>query len=343
MRRSWHNFGKVIFVGGKFVGVKFVVAWFSITQATSVQSKMPGRRSGRWVFTLNNYSNEEYEHCVETIQRDCKYGVVGRETGEAGTPHLQGFVLLNQSQRLSWLRNKFGNRYHWETARGTNEQARDYCKKEGDFAEFGEFTSQGKRTDLDELLSWMREFEEEHRRPPLSPDFAQSHPEAYLRYPRLVRLAEHRAHPVQLEFGEPRAWQRNLEEELLQEPDDRTVIFYVDPTGGSGKSWFQRWYVTEHPGTAQVLSIGKRDDLAHAIEVTNRVFFFNIPRGGMEFFQYVICENLKDRMVFSPKYNSRLKCFRQRVHVVVFCNEAPDETKMSADRYDIRNNYTNDD
>lgn len=298
------------------------------------------RRTARWCFTLNNYTNDEYDHCIQVIQRDCKYGVVGREVAESGTPHLQGFILLRSNQRLSWLRNHFGNRYHFEPTRGTNEQARDYCKKEGDFVEHGEFGGNaGRRTDLDDLLQWMREFEEQNGRPPASPDFARDHPEAYLRYPRLVRLSEHRANPVQLEFGEPREWQRDLETELLQEPDDRSVLFYVDNDGGTGKSWFQRWYVTQHPGTAQVLSIGKRDDIAHAIDATNRVFFFNIPRGGMEFLQYVILENLKDRMVFSPKYNSRLKCFRHRVHVVVFCNEQPDMEKMSLDRYDVRENY----
>lgn len=305
---------------------------------------MPGPRCSRWCFTLNNYTADEYTHCVSVCETECRYAVVGKEVAESGTPHLQGFVILQASQRLSWLRNKFGPRYHFEATRGSNVQARDYCKKEGDFVEFGTFIERGgQRTDLDQLLQWMREFETTHGRPPLSPDFARDHPQAYLRYPRLVRLAEHRSDPVRLEFGEPRPWQRNLDAELAAEPDDRHICFYVDSDGGTGKTWFQRWYITQHPGTAQVLSVGRRDDLAHAVDVTNRVFFFNIPRGGMEFLQYVILENLKDRMVFSPKYNSVLKILRHRVHVVVFCNEDPDLTKMSADRYDVRYNYNEDD
>lgn len=93
--------------------------------------------------------------------------------------------------------------------------------------------------------------------------------------------------------------------------------------------------MTKHSDKTQVLSIGKRDDIAHVIDVSKSVFFFNVPRGGMEFFQYTILEQLKDRMVFSPKYNSKMKFLHKTPHVLVFCNEEPDLTKMSEDRYHI--------
>lgn len=117
-------------------------------------------------------------------------------------------------------------------------------------------------------------------------------------------------------------------------------MFYVDPEGGKGKSWFQAWYLTKHPETTQVLSGGKRDDIAHSIDQSKSVFFFNIPRGGMEFLQYTILEQLKDQMVFSPKYNSQMKFLSKTPHVLVFCNEQPDLNKMTEDRYTIRTNYS---
>jgi hypothetical protein len=116
-------------------------------------------------------------------------------------------------------------------------------------------------------------------------------------------------------------------------------MFYVDDEGGKGKSWFQAWYLTKNPEKTQVLSAGKRDDIAHTIDKTKSVFFFNIPRGGMEYLQYPILEQLKDRMVFSPKYNSTMKFLTAVPHVVVFCNEHPDMNKMSLDRYIIINTY----
>ena len=57
----------------------------------------------------------------------------------------------------------------------------------------------------------------------------------------------------------------------------------------------------------------------------------------MEFLQYTILEQLKDRMVYSPKYNSMMKYMQFVPHVVVFCNEQPNMTAMSEDRYEIIN------
>ena len=116
---------------------------------------------------------------------------------------------------------------------------------------------------------------------------------------------------------EIRPWQRELCEELEDDPDDRTIIFYSDPEGAQSKSWFTRWYHDKY-GDTQLLRVGKRDDLAHAIDPSKRVFFFDVPRGQLEYFQYNILEQLKDKFVFSPKYNSRNKVLEKVPHVVVF-------------------------
>jgi len=55
----------------------------------------------------------------------------------------------------------------------------------------------------------------------------------------------------------------------------------------------------------------------------------------MQFLIIGLLENLKDRMVLSPKYDSKMKILRKTPHVIVFCNEDPDMDKMSADRYII--------
>jgi len=73
----------------------------------------------------------------------------------------------------------------------------------------------------------------------------------------------------------------------------------------------------------------------HCVEINTHVFLFNVPRGSMQFLNYGLLENLKDRMVLSPKYDSKMKILRKTPHVIVFCNEDPDMDKMSADRYII--------
>lgn len=83
------------------------------------------------------------------------------------------------------------------------------------------------------------------------------------------------------------------------------------------------------------MSVGKRDDMAHAIDETKRVFIIDVPRGSMEYLQYSVLEMLKDKVVFSPKYESRTKIIPHNVHVVVMCNEQPDMNKLTRDRYNI--------
>ena len=88
----------------------------------------------------------------------------------------------------------------------------------------------------------------------------------------------------------------------------------------------------------QLFTVAKRDDIAHAIDVSKDIFLFNIPRGSMEYLSYSILEMIKDRYIFSPKYNSKEKILHGKTRVVVFSNEFPDMNKMSADRFVIRTN-----
>lgn len=109
--------------------------------------------SRRWVFTLNNYTDDD----ISKISAwSCTYHVFGREVGEKNTPHLQGFIVLAKAQRLSFLK-KLHNRCHWEVARGTSAQAADYCKKDGDYVEFGTFPGdQGRRNDLERAIETLK-------------------------------------------------------------------------------------------------------------------------------------------------------------------------------------------
>lgn len=107
------------------------------------------KRHRRWVFTLNNYSDEEYAAILDSDS--LKYLIVGREVGESGTPHLQGYFELPNERTLSGLKkDPMFTRAHLEPALGSSIDNIVYCSKQGDFVTRGTPSAQGqgKRTDL---------------------------------------------------------------------------------------------------------------------------------------------------------------------------------------------------
>lgn len=293
-------------------------------------------RSNRWVFTLNNYEDADVDSLARIAESpDCVYLVYGRERAPStDTPHLQGFVIFSTRKRLGTLRLLFP-RCHLETARGSNVQASDYAKKDGDYEEFGVLPTpdQGRRSDITEYVDWLKAFDGV----PSEREIALAWPSLFVRYRRnLVQLRDFVTTPAPLEAAAHRPWQLNLKDALIPEcTDDRKILFYVDKDGGAGKSWFVRKMITDHEDRVQFLSVGKRDDIAHALNESKDIFLFSVPRGGMEYLNYHILEMIKDRLVFSPKYDSRVKRLAKVPHVVVFSNEDPDEEKLTHDRYAI--------
>lgn len=106
-------------------------------------------RTKTWVFTLNNYTEEEVEFISSLVDSgSVKYLCFGKEVGEGGTPHLQGYFELATRGRLSTCKELVSARGHFEKRRGSQQQAVDYCKKDGVFVEFGCRQRPGGRTDL---------------------------------------------------------------------------------------------------------------------------------------------------------------------------------------------------
>lgn len=103
-------------------------------------------RNRNWVFTLNNYTEEEYNNIIAT---PCRYQVVGKEVGENGTPHQQGYIEFENARTMLGIKRLFKTtRVHLETRKGTPLEATNYCKKDGDFIEIGKMSNQGARTDI---------------------------------------------------------------------------------------------------------------------------------------------------------------------------------------------------
>lgn len=96
-------------------------------------------------FTINNYTEDEFELLFQRLKEDCRYCVLGREVAETGTPHIQGYAYLSGPRAFSSWKRILGDRAHIESAKGTAEQNRTYCTKEGNFVEHGDCPVSQKR------------------------------------------------------------------------------------------------------------------------------------------------------------------------------------------------------
>jgi len=69
----------------------------------------------------------------------CTYWVAGAETGESGTPHIQFMLCFTSAKRSSTILKLFPSPVHLEVKSkdSTMKQASDYCKKDGQFVEYG--------------------------------------------------------------------------------------------------------------------------------------------------------------------------------------------------------------
>ncbi len=301
-------------------------------------NRPPRSRAKHWCFTCNNYGEADLLRLRQLGDSEqVQYLVYGRELAPTTrTPHLQGLVSFPRPRDFGVVQRLLPQS-HIEVLRSKPSQHREYCIKDGNFEEFGECpnnSQQGKRSDWNDLKDWFKE----QCPPPTETEIAERFPALYGRNRESVlRFRDLFSRFPVPDFGETslRPWQSELNERLNRPPDDRTIEFIVDYRGNTGKSWFCEYYMSLHDKQAQYLRVAKRDDLAYAINPECRVFFFDVPRKGAEYLQYVILESLKDRKVFSPKYGSRTKRIAHNVHVIVFMNEDPDSNALSNDRYEI--------
>lgn len=81
----------------------------------------------RWCFTLNNYENNDISSIVLCFNNKCKFAIIGKEVGELGTPHLQGYCEFKTKCRPKGL---LSDRIHWEKAKGNRDANVNYCSKE---------------------------------------------------------------------------------------------------------------------------------------------------------------------------------------------------------------------
>lgn len=175
----------------------------------------PSSRSRNWCFTLNNWNESDYENVLKCL-RGAKYGIVGKETGESGTPHLQGFVSFRSGKTMLAAKRAINNRCHVEPARGSAQQNKDYCCKDGNFEEFGTMPQDPRKQGERERQRW-----DAARAAARAGDIEEVDSDIYVRYYSTLKriAADHKPVPDRLEKMEH--------------------VWYHAPSG-YGKSWKAR-------------------------------------------------------------------------------------------------------
>lgn len=275
----------------------------------------------RWVFTLNNWTPEEYS-AVETFAATCRCCVVGKERGN-GTPHLQGAFVLRKRQRLAGLKKVFP-RAHFEPMRGTWEQQLAYCGKEGDVATWGEHLPERGRGDLSLARTVITE----------APDMDSWRSDVSIeavvaKYPRWCQMVWDLRKPPVFELPDLRPWQQELLDMVALPAEDRKIHWYVDFVGGAGKTTISKYLLSRGAFKAS----GKAADILYAYSQRPAdICIFDFPRSNAEFICYGAVEAIKDGTFFVGKYESH--CFYKptATHVIVFANCEPEPGKFSVDR-----------
>ncbi len=271
-----------------------------------------------WSYTVNNYTDANQ---VDLKLIECVYHVYGYEVGESGTPHLQGTICFSKNMRVTAVRKLIPG--HVELTRN-KEASIAYSKKDGNFWENGTppLAKSGKASDsitystVSGCDTW---------------DDVLKIPNIACKLSWAKEVWRKKAAPITDLPTSLKPWQ---EEEIvtLLKQDNRKIRFIVDYKGGLGKTVLAKHLVQEHG--AFYTRGGKHADIAYAYDRQN-IVCFDMSRSNEEaHWPYPVMECFKDGMLFSGKYESLTKIFPS-CKVIVLCNQHPDTTKLSTDRYDI--------
>lgn len=136
-------------------------------------------RYREFVFTINNYTENDLELLCKLNYRYIITGYEGKEEGK--TPHIQGYIYFKDAKTFTSLK-KYMPRAHIEVRAkdSTSHAAIEYCKKEGHYDEDGEPPTQGERTDIKNVANMIKEGKKVK-------DVAMAYPEVYIKFHRGIQ------------------------------------------------------------------------------------------------------------------------------------------------------------
>lgn len=119
-------------------------------------TKTPSFKCRKYVFTLNNYLQEEVDKIKLFLEQKTLKFIFGYEVGENGTPHLQGYMEFKNPVHFDSLK-KVNSRWHLEKARGNVDDNFNYCSKDGNYEVKGIEPPYIENLKEEDLYDWEKE------------------------------------------------------------------------------------------------------------------------------------------------------------------------------------------
>lgn len=308
--------------------------------------------------TLNNWTPEELQQLRTAATKPgakIKYIVFIQETGAEGTPHLQIYAQAFTKLSVKAWHTELGDRVANIVPTDNPAAARSYCMgyqggqpKDGSdlstVEEYGKKPSQGERNDLSEAADEVRETALQDimstgskHEPVIMKHYAYFKDlDILMNHKRTFKRAR-AEHNEYLETREKQPWEYKLKEIVEEDNDKRTIHWFYDPQGETGKTVNAKDLYYNHG--AFYSTGGKAVDIAHAYNY-EPIVVFNLVASADETtmtYLYKVLEEFKDGIFSSGKYQSQTKAF-PIPKVIVFSNNLPNMSKMKKNRlavYDI--------
>lgn len=253
--------------------------------------------SKKWTFTWNNFPESWLAQLAPVFQGT--EWIAEIEIGASGTKHIQGYVEFPARVRPIGYKG-CPKEVHWGD--------KDGKPAKGTLQQNVIYCSK----DFREGKEWATEI------------FGTLKPPRGVKFPPMDRW-----------------WQVKILQIILEEPDDRTIHWIWSAAGNLGKTTFCKFLAIKH---SACLLAGKGADVRNGALSWKKdkgtypdVCVFPIPRSfNSDYLSYEAIENVKDALFYSGKYEGGTVA-DPCPHLFVFSNFAPDEEKMSSDRWKIWN------
>lgn len=129
-------------------------------------------------------------------------------------------------------------------------------------------------------------------------------------------------------------WQVDILKIISNPPQKRRIYWYWSELGGIGKTEFCKYLCYYH--NAIPLEGKKNDVLFCAASFPSLLYVWDLERDMEECMKYGAIEKIKNGFYMCAKYESK-PILRKTPHVFIFANFKPDRSKLSEDRWVIRN------